>query len=469
MDLYIERHDGSAATCEDFLIAMSDANGKDLSQFARWYSTKGTPMVKYDGKYDVEASTYYLTLTQESTSADPLHIPVAVGLLDKKSGDEVVATQILELKNTTQTFEFRGLINGDVLPSMLRGFSAPVKLVGSSEDEVKDWAFLAAHDTDGFNRWDSGQKLYGKAIFQTLRGEDCSKTMDCIYDAFKRYLAIDTNDLSIQAFSLKLPSESTLSEEMTTIDPIGLHKARGDVKKSIARRFYSQIRAKYDELSTATEGKESSIDAESIGQRRLRNELLDYLCAVNETPYEREAASQLAFDQFNSSYGMTNKYAALSCLVSMDGEEKVIERRESAIKQFYQDAEGDDLIKNKWFTVQAGADLPDTVDRVKALAKHPDFTLSNPNRFRSLVATFSANAPHFHSVDGEGYKFLGDLVNQVDKLNPQTSSRYGKPLIQWKRYNEEQGALMKAELQKLADMKPISNDLFEVICRGLKD
>ena len=466
MDLYFERHDGNAVTCDDFLSAMGDANGKDLSQFARWYSTNGTPTVEYESKYDADAKSFYLTLSQKSNSDEPLHIPVAVGLLDKNTGDEVVPTRVLELTEKKQTFSFPGVDN-DVLPSILRGFSAPVKLVGSSQDGEQDLAFLAANDSDGFNRWESGQKLYTNAIFQTLRSEDSSKTMGYIYEAFERSLNLDTNDYSIQAYALVLPAESTLSEEMKIVDPIGLHKARGNVKKAIARKFHSQIRAKYDDLTSAMEGKEFSVDATSIGQRRLRNVLLDYLCTVKDTPEERDAASKLAIDQFNASYGMTDKYSALSCLVSMDGEEDVVARRESAIKKFYDDANGDALILNKWFTVQALADLPDVLTRVKALSEHPEFTLANPNRCRSLISAFSMNAAHYHAEDGEGYKFIGDMVAQVDKLNPQMSSRLGGALIQWKRYSEERGALMKAELQKLADMK-LSNDLFEVVSRGLK-
>lgn len=465
MDLYFERHDGNAVTCEDFLSAMGDANGVDLSQFARWYNTNGTPTVSYSGEY--KNGTFYLTLSQESNSPEPLHIPISVGLLDKETGEEVVPTKVLDLKEKEQTFEFPGL-SGDVLPSVLRGFSAPVKLVGSSEDEEKDWAFLAANDSDGFNRWESGQRLYARAIFQTLSGEDSPKTMDYIYEAFERSLNLDTNDYSIQAYALVLPAESTMSEEMKVIDPVGLHKARGAVKKAIARKFYSQIRAKYDMLTSEMEGKEISVDATSIGQRRLRNVLLDYLCSVKETAEERNVASQLALDQFNTSYGMTDKYSALQALVSMDGEDEVVARREFAIKKFYDDAEGDALVLNKWFMVQATADLPDVLDRVKALTKHPEFTLSNPNRCRSLISVFSANAAHYHAEDGEGYKFIREIVAEVDKLNPQMSSRLSDALTRWKRYSEERGALMKAELQKLADMKPISNDLFEIVSRGLK-
>lgn len=472
MDLYFERHDGNAVTCDDFLSAMADANDVDLSQFSRWYSTNGTPTVKYETKYDADAKTFYLTLSQESNIDEPLHIPVAVGLLDKESGDEVVATKVLDLKEKEQTFEFSGL-EGDVLPSLLRGFSAPVKLVrssGNDADEEKALAFLAARDTDGFNRWEAGQKLYTSLIFQTMRGAQAeSKTMDYVLEAFQRALALDTKDYSIQAYALIMPSESTLSEELDVVDPVALHEARGNVKKAIARKFYNEIKSKYDELTKAMEnnGDNFQVDATSIGQRRLRNVLLDYLCCIKETPEEREIASKFAMDQFESSYGMTDRYSALSSLVSMDGEESVVARRETALQKFYDDANGDALVLNKWFTVQALADLPDVLDRVKALVDHPEFTLSNPNRCRSLISAFSMNAAHFHAINGDGYKFIGDMVAQVDKLNPQMSSRMGGSLIQWRRYDEKRASLMKAELEKLAGGK-LSNDLFEVVSRGLK-
>ena len=357
MDLYFQRHDGSAVTCDDFLRAMADANDADLAQFGLWYITNGTPTVKYETKYDESTKAFYLTLSQESNSDKPLHIPVAVGLLDKVTGHEVVQTKVLELKEMEQTFEFPGL-DGDVLPSVLRGFSAPVKLVGSSADEEKDWAFLAANDSDGYNRWESGQKLYTSLIFQTMRGvQSVSMTMEHVFEAFQRTLALQTDDYSIQAYFLILPSESSMAEELDVVDPVALHKARGEVKKTIARKYRSAIRAKYDELTSAmrSSGEEIKLDATSIGQRRLRNVLLDYLCSLKETPEEREAASELAMNQFQSSFGMTDRYAALACLVSMGGEESVVARRDAALRKFYDDAEGDALVIDKWFTGEEAA------------------------------------------------------------------------------------------------------------------
>lgn len=469
MDLYFERHDGSAVTCDDFRAAMADANGVDLDQFALWYSTPGTPTVTWSASYDADSSVFKLTLSQSSNSDEPLHIPVSFGLLDKATGEEVVPTTVLELKEMTQTFEFPD-IKGDAVPSILRDFSAPVKVVSESgADDEEMLAFLAARDTDGFNKWEAGQKLFTSLIFQNLAGEQSEKTLDFVFEAFGRTLADESAaDFSIQAYALTLPAESTLAEDLDVVDPPALREARGTVKKAIARKFQEEIKAKYDEITSAmeAEGGEFKVDATSVGRRRLRNVLLDYLCSIRETAEEQTAAADLATSHFDKASGMTDKMAGLNALASMDGEGA--EARDAALKKFYDDADGDALVLNKWFSVQALADLPDVLDRVKELTNHPDFTLSNPNRCRSLISAFTMNAAPFHAESGEGYKFLGDTIADLDKLNPQISSRMASSLIQWRRYNDKRGSLMKAELEKLVSMKPISNDLFEVVSRGLK-
>jgi aminopeptidase N len=213
------------------------------------------------------------------------------------------------------------------------------------------------------------------------------------------------------------------------------------------------------------EGEDFKVDAPSIGRRRLRNVCLDYLCAVRETPEEQKIAADLAMNHFTNASGMTDKVAALSALASMDGEGE--SARDEALEIFYEDADGDALVLNKWFMIQALADLPDVLERVKKLKEHPDFTLKNPNRCRSLISAFTGNTA-FHEENGAGYEFLGELLIELDQLNPQISSRMAGSLIQWRKYNPERGALMKAELEKLAEMKPISDDLFEIVNRGLK-
>jgi len=466
MDLYFERHDGSAVTCDDFLAAMSEANGVDLSQFARWYSTPGTPTVTYSSEYN--DGTLALTLSQKSNSKEgPLHIPVSIGLLDKESGKEVLPTTVLDLKEDKQTFTF-GDLKGDVVVSLLRGFSAPVKLAPESgEVDEEAMAFLAARDTDGFNKWDAGQKLYTSFIFQTMKGEPSDKTHDYVNEAFERTLTGKTSDYSIQAYNLILPTESTLAEDMEVVDPIGIHKARGAVKKGLARKYEKELRGKYDELTKAMEadGKDFKVDKDAIGRRLLRNVCLEYLCSIKETDEEQVAAAELAMDHFKKATGMTDKMAGLQALASMDG--KGASARDEALATFYEDAKGDSLVLNKWFTVQATADLPDVLDRVKKLKSHPDFTMLNPNRCRSLIGAYAANAAAFHDEDGESYKFMGEVLKELDQLNPQVSSRMAGGLIQWRRYDETRGQKMKAELEKLASLK-LSDDLYEIVTRGLK-
>jgi aminopeptidase N len=468
MDLYFQRHDGSAVTCDDFLAAMADANGVDLQQFSRWYSTAGTPTVTYDTVY--KDGIFTLSLSQSSNSKDgPLHIPVSVGLLDKATGKEVVPTTVLNLKEDKQTFTFENL-EGDVVLSLLRGFSAPVKVTSvSGVVDEESMAFLAARDTDDFLRWEAGQNLYTSLIFQSMKGEMSETTKQYVYSAFERALTDnETTDYSIQAYTLTLPTESTLAEDMTIIDPIGIHKARGEVKKALARQFEMQLREKYGSLTCLIESQagEFKVDAEAIGRRRLRNVVFEYLCSIRDTDEEQLAAADLAMTHFKQANGMTDKMAGLMALASMDGKGAPV--RDEAMQQFYDDANGDSLVLNKWFMVQATADLPDVLDRVKKLKdSHPDFTLRNPNRCRSLIGAYATNAAAFHDEAGESYKFMGEVLAELDQLNPQVSSRLAGNLIQWRKFDEARGQKMKAELEKLSSMK-LSDDLFEIVSRGLK-
>jgi aminopeptidase N len=464
LKLYLERHDGQAVTCDDFLQAMADANPDiDLTLFRRWYSTPGTPVVKYRGEWN-EDGTYQLQLEQETSDGKPLHIPVAVGLLDQATGNEVVSTQVLNLKESQQTFTFSDLA-GPVVPSILRTFSAPVKLVSLEKDnESLALAFLAAHDTDGFNRWEAVQRLYTSLIFQHLPSkEESLSTWNYVEQAFARTLdtCLDNSDYSVSAYVLTLPSESTLAEEMDVIDPIGLHQARSTVKQQLARRFQSVLMEKYSALTELlSQTKELKFDATSIGLRRLRNVLLDYLCSLTDTPEERDRAAQLAMNHYQAATGMTDQMAGLSSLVSID-----TPHRQDALDQFYQQAVGNSLVLNKWFTVQALANSPNSLETIQKLYQHPDFTLKNPNRVRALVGAFTMNAVAFHQP--AGYQFLGDVLLAVDALNPQLSSRLASPLIQWRKYVT--GKLMKEQLERLLAQPKLSDDLYEIVSRGLKE
>lgn len=465
MDLYFKRHDGDAVSCDDFCAAMADANGVDLDQFGLWYSTPGTPVVTYSTDFDATEGTFKLTLEQKSDSDKPLIIPISFGLIEKATGDEVLPTTVLEFKEQNQTFEFSGL-KGDVVPSILRQFSAPVKLVSSTGIDEESLKFLAARDTDGFNRWEAGQKLYSNLCFQEYKGTMSETTLSYVFEAFEGTLKDSNMDNSIKAFAMTLPSESTLAEELEEVDPVALKKARGAVKKAIAKKFYSQFLEAYNKI-TATIDAETTfkVDAESIARRKLRNTLLGYLTTVKDTEEEQISAAEIATAHYDKATGMTDKIAALSVLASMDG--AGASARDSALQRFYNEANGYALVLDKWFTVQATADLPDVLDRVKALTKHPDFTISNPNRCRSLISAFTVNLAPFHAADGEGYKFIGETIAEIDAINPQLSSRIGKCLIQWKKYEKGRAEMMKAELKKLSEKK-LSDDLFEIVNRGLK-
>jgi aminopeptidase N len=290
-----------------------------------------------------------------------------------------------------------------------------------------------------------------------------------VYEAFGRTLADEIiTDYSIKAYALSLPSESGLFEELEVVDPTAVRNARKKVKKLIAHKFQGEIRSMYDHLTAAMEADsgEFKIDAESRGKRALRNVLLDYLCSISVTPEEQSAAATLALNHYNLASGLTDKMAAFQSLASMSG--AAASTRDEVINKFYEFAKGNPLAVDKWFMTQAIADLPDVLDRVKALAHHPDFTLKNPNRFRSLISVFTMNAAAFHQESGEGYKFISEKIAEIDKLNPQVSSRLASSLIQWRRYDSSRANLMKTELSKLAAMKPISDDLFEIVTKGLK-
>lgn len=293
-----------------------------------------------------------------------------------------------------------------------------------------------------------------------------------VFTVFGRILeeanAGTSTDYSLRAFAMTIPSEGTLAENQEVVDPVAIREARGAVKKALAERFREPLRALYDRLTSDMTNLAFSVDAENVGRRRLRNTALGYLCALDND--DGAAAAVLAASHYKHASGMTDKLAALSALVSLGGtddDNAATAAREHAVRTFHEEANGDPLVLNKWFTVQAGSHLPDATDRVRKLVDHPDFTLSNPNRCRALLGAYAANAAAFHTA--EGYQFMGDMVEQIDRLNPQMSSRMARSLITWRRYDyETRGKLMKAELEKLKTMEGISDDLFEIVSRGLK-
>mmetsp|Transcript_88338 Transcript_88338/g.184603 ORF Transcript_88338/g.184603 Transcript_88338/m.184603 type:complete len:964 (-) Transcript_88338:158-3049(-) len=478
LDLYFKRHDGSAVTCDDFRAAMADANGRDLTQFEEWYLQPGTPQVEVRSSWDSSAGNYRLILKQKVGAGQahlpkdkrrekPMHIPVVIGLFDRDSGREVLPSQVLELTQEEQSFDFKleGLSNPPV-PSLFRDFSAPVKVdYPYSDDEL---AFLAGHDTDAFNRWEAAQELGSKTVRQVYAQITSSSTED--FKLPKGYLEAmrailndeETADRSLLAYALVLPSQTTLLETLPRpVDPLKLHEARCLVRKSLATELREDFLKKYKALSPApTEA--VVIDGENAGKRRLRNTCLAYLCALKDDEVLSLALSQ--FEEARTRQCMTDKLAALQCLV----ERPEIADAQKASQQFYDDHSSDALVVDKWFAAQAGADLPDILQHVERLVDRPDFT-RNPNRIRAAISTFVANPRGFHKEDGSGYAFIAKKVAEVDSFNPQLGSRLALSFSSWPKLNEGRQALMKEHLGKLhATKETLSKDTFEVIDKVFK-
>ncbi|CAN0161441.1 unnamed protein product, partial [Ectocarpus sp. 12 AP-2014] len=352
----------------------------------------------------------------------------------------------------------------------LRDLSAPVKLRYKYSDE--DLAFLMKHDTDSFNRWEAGQQLSTRVILGMVEeikaGGEPGALPASLVDSFRAtLLEKDIPDKSLQAYALRLPDSATLAEEMDVIDPDALYKALKHVRRSLADALASELRSVYDSAAPSGPYKKNSAE---VGRRRLRNTILSYLHEPRDA-----AAAKLCFDQFEAADCMTDKLAAVACLANFDDAGGAFPERAEALSKFYNDAGGDALVLNKWFGIQAAADLPDLLSRVKDLMQHEDFTLKNPNRLRSVVSSFAGSQHKFHAKDGSGYEFLGDMVLEVDQLNPQASatsrsrlvaSRLATVFSSYRRFDEKRQGLMREQLARIRDSSP-SKDTYEVATRCL--
>jgi len=461
MDLYFNRHDGQAVTCDDFRQAMSDASGRDLTQFERWYTQAGTPRLKVDGKY-FENGTYALSLSQSCPPTPnqpeklPFHMPVKVGLIGSEDGKEIAESKVLELVDESKTFYFDNLPQAPI-PSVLRGFSAPVKL--EMEQTDSDLAFLLAHDTDEFNRWEAGQRLMTRVVLEAYSEAKGSgggevKLSEEFISALRAVLTAKNEDKQLQAFMLVLPDEATLSGYLETIDPSRLYHARKSVKAAISKALESEFRSVYNSL---TEKQETtfSLTADAVGRRALRNLCLSYIISLKAPDSE-----DTAVDHYEKATCMTDKIAAVAELANVPGS-----AREKVLGSFLEDAKGDALVINKWFALQAMATGEDTLENVKKLQEHPEFTMKNPNRVRSLLGVYGNNMRAFHGEDGKGYEFLAGVITELDKLNPQIAARLLSPFGLWKRYDPKRSEMMKAQLDRVLATKDLSPDTFEVASR----
>ncbi|NUB07824.1 aminopeptidase N [Azospirillum sp. Vi22] len=472
MDLYFQRHDGQAVTCDDFAAAMSDATGVDLTQFKRWYRQAGTPELDVSGAYDETAKTYRLTVRQTVPPTpgqpvkEPMHIPLVMGLLGPDGADlplrlageaEAAGTsRTLHITQAEQTFDFVD-VPARPVPSLLRGFSAPVKLRADLTDG--DLTFLMANDSDAFNRWEAGQTLATRLLLSLVADRQAGRELalpQSFIDAVGAILKEADQDPAFAAQALVLPTESYLGTQMEVIDPDAIHT----VREFARRRLAEALRPGWLDTHRRNAGNEPfSVDAAAIGRRALKNLCLAYLMAL-----EDEEALGLCLGQYRGAQAMTDVMAALQFLSNSNAPE-----RDEAIAAFYERWKGEALVVDKWFSVQATSHRPDALERVTTLLAHPAFEIRNPNKVYALIGGFAGGNPvRFHDTSGAGYRFLANQVLRLDPMNPQVAARMVGPFSRLRRYDATRRALMKAELERIVATPGLSPDVFEVASKSLE-
>jgi aminopeptidase N len=434
MRLYFQRHDGQAVTCDDFVQAMQDASGVDLSQFKRWYDVAGTPVLDCHGRY--ENGTFTLEVKQSMNP--PFHIPLAVRIGRHE--------KVLSVRNSEEAFKFENLESKPV-PSLLRGFSAPVILnYPYTEAEL---IHLMAEDDDAFNRWEAGQRLAAQIILKKS-----GEPSQAFLDACARVLERSAEDPAFAAEALTLPSEGFLAEQMSVVEPDALHAARNLLRRRIAEALEEPLLAAY--RANAVDGPYSP-DAAAAGRRALRN-----LCLGTLMELDTADIRALCWEQYAHSGNMTETFAALALLANCDCGE-----REKALSGFYRQWRDEPLVVDKWLAVQATSRLPDTLAQVRALLSHPAFDIKVPNKVYALIRAFAANHVRFHAADGGGYAFLADQVLALNALNPQVAARMARSFDRWRRFDPLRQAHAVAQLERIRDAEGLSRDVAEIVTKAL--
>ncbi|MBK7982478.1 MAG: aminopeptidase N [Candidatus Competibacteraceae bacterium] len=475
MDLYFQRHDGQAVTCDDFVAAMADANQADLSQFKRWYQQAGTPELSMSDEYDPATRRYTLTVRQSCPPTPgqpdkaPFHIPLALGLLDADGRDiplrlagerapsaSGATTRVVDLREVEQVFQFVEVPVRPV-PSLLRGFSAPVKLTGGESDA--DLRFRLAHDSDDFNRWDAGQTLAIRTMLALIEERRLQREWtlpESFSAAFERALRSDA-DPALLAQVLTLPSQSYLAEQMERVDVDGIHAAHTFLRRTLAERLRAPLLATY--VALRDQGRNGyRADSAAMARRALKNVCLDYLMQLDDGE-----TRTLCLEQFRSADNMTDQLGALAPLTHSEGPE-----RGEALAAFYQRWRTEALVVDKWLSLQATASVPDTLAAVEALTAHEAFNLRNPNKVRALIGAFSqANPWHFHAADGSGYTFLADQIVLLNRFNPQIAARLITAFTRWRKYDPLRQAHMQAQLERILAVAELSPDVYEIAVKSL--
>ncbi|MCB1621324.1 MAG: aminopeptidase N [Thiothrix sp.] len=479
MDLYFERHDGQAVTTEDFLAAMADANGVNLDTMHAWYNQPGTPEIQVDMDYDPDTRSCTLHCRQvlpevmDGKAGRPYLIPLALGLLDAQGqalaleladpaaiaavGRNGEDSLVLRLEAFEQSFTFMKVPERPV-PSLLRGFSAPVRLNFDYDDN--DLLFLMRHDTDAFNRWDAGQRLAMQTLLNLLEAREDGEPLGLEHDfisAFQAILTDETLDHALRAEALTLPSVTDMIEVARPADPAAIHEVREYVLTTLARSLRLDMEHLYQTL--ADDGA-YRIDAAGMGRRRLRNVCLGYLGRLGDASLIRQAAAQ-----YREAGNMTDALAALTVLADCDSP-----LRQEALQHFHDRWQNDTLVMDKWFALQASSTLPHTLKRVRELMQHRLFDIRNPNKVRALIGSFTLRNPlHFHAADGSGYRFLTEQVISLNGLNPQVAARMVRPLMNWRHFEAGRSALMRAELGRIQAHPALSTDVYEIVSKSLAD
>ncbi|RJX77630.1 aminopeptidase N [Pseudomonas sp. LS-2] len=476
-DLYFERHDGQAVTCDDFVKAMEDANGVDLTQFKRWYSQAGTPRLAVTESYDAAAKTYTLTFRQTAPTTPgqpgeekkPFVIPVSLGLLDKQGKEiplrlqgesaAIGTSRVISVTEAAHSFTFVDVAE-QPLPSLLRGFSAPVKLsFPYNRDQLM---FLMQHDTDGFNRWDAGQQLsvqvLQELIAQHQKGEKLVMDQRLV-TALGTVLGDESLDQAMVAEMLSLPGEAYLTEISEVADVDAIHAAREFARQQLANSLSDALWKRYQTNRELSKKTAYVAESEHFARRALQNIALSYLMLT-----QKPEVLAAAIEQFDAADNMTERLTALAVLVNSPFEDE----KAKALAVFAENFKDNALVMDQWFSVQAGSTLPGGLERVKALMQHPAFTLKNPNKVRALIGAFAGqNLINFHAADGSGYRFLADLVIELNGFNPQIASRQLAPLTRWRKYDDKRQALMKGELERIRASGQLSPDVYEVVSKSL--
>jgi len=452
-DLYFERHDGEAATCEDFIRAIEDGAGLDLKQFRLWYSQAGTPQVtaslSHEGGEAVLRLAQVVPATPGQPDKSPMPIPLRLALYDRDTGTHG-GEQLVVLDQAEAELRFPGFASRPVL-SLNRGFAAPVAI--TADTTVDDLVFLAAHDDDPFARYEALQSLAVRHLVGAVAGTGDAGGADAIVAACRAVLADNALDDLMRGELLALPTESYLAEQFATSDPQAIRAAREALKARIGHELAGELAALHDRATAVP----FTLDATGKGARKVKTLALTLLAAANPAEAARRAAGQ-----YSSATNMTDRQGALMVLTGLDSPV-----REEFLADFHRRYQGNALVIDKWFSLQSGSLHPQALQHVLTLARHPDFTMTNPNRVRALYMGFAVNAGAFHAADGAGYRMIADLILALDPINPQTAARFVPPLGRWRRIEPGRSALMKAELQRIVATPGLSRDTFEQASRSL--